>query len=154
MKTKRLFLKLVLAVCFLMAVPPREAEAAPVRLNIEDGDILVEGDKLYIGSDPSKKEYELNSNTFTIYGTAYNPTTITINKNVTLTFEDLKASPELQLIINDNVNATINVSGTENRLASSKESAVKIANGASLHFTSSSTKNIISINGRDRKSVV
>lgn len=148
MKTKRLFLKLVLAVCFLMAVPPREAEAAPVRLNIEDGDILVEGDKLYIGSDPSKKEYELNSNTFTIYGTAYNPTTITINKNVTLTFEDLKASPELQLIINDNVNATINVSGTENRLASSKESAVKIANGASLHFTSSSTKNIISINGR------
>lgn len=160
MKTKRLFLKLLLAVCFLMAVPPREAEAAPAEtLDIANGNIEIKSDptdqKDYIsqtsdatGANPNKAV--LTSNTYTINGIAGSPRTITItgplnstNNTVNLIFDNLRAAASsIQLKIN-NVNVNVTVQGAQGVLKGiSGESAVEIEGTGQLHFYGSNESSI------------
>lgn len=152
MKTKRLFLKLFLAVCFLMAVPAGKAEAAQ-SMDISVGDILVDRTKIKQGNNLTEDSTIEDSDTaaesltdiaYTISGTASSPRKIiikdlnTTNKNALyLNFNNLSALSDLQLIIN-NANVYITVQGINNSLKSSGNHAVTITNGQ-LHLSGSNS---------------
>lgn len=152
MKTKRLFLKLFLAVCFLMAVPAGKAEAAQ-SMDISVGDILVDKTKIKQGNNLTEDSKIEDSDTaaesltdiaYTISGTASSPRKIiikdlnTTNKNALyLNFNNLSALSDLQLIIN-NANVYITVQGINNSLKSSGNHAVTITNGQ-LHLSGSNS---------------
>lgn len=152
MKTKRLFLKLFLAVCFLMAVPAGKAEAAQ-SMDISVGDILVDRTKIKQGNNLTEGSIIEDSDTaaesltdiaYTISGTASSPRKIiikdlnTTNKNALyLNFNNLSALSDLQLIIN-NANVYITVQGINNSLKSSGNHAVTITNGQ-LHLSGSNS---------------
>lgn len=152
MKTKRLFLKLFLAVCFLMAVPAGKAEAAQ-SMDISVGDILVDRTKIKQGNNLTEDSIIEDSDTaaesltdiaYTISGTASSPRKIiiknlnTTNKNALyLNFNNLSALSDLQLIIN-NANVYITVQGINNSLKSSGNHAVTITNGQ-LHLSGSNS---------------
>lgn len=152
MKTKRLFLKLFLAVCFLMAVPAGKAEAAQ-SMDISVGDILVDRTKIKQGNNLTEDSKIEDSDTaaesltdiaYTISGTASSPRKIiikdlnTTNKNALyLNFNNLSALSDLQLIIN-NANVYITVQGINNSLKSSGNHAVTITNGQ-LHLSGSNS---------------
>ncbi len=152
MKTKRLFLKLFLAVCFLMAVPAMRAEAAQ-SMDISTGDILVDRNKIQQGNLPANEELDqddssiesLTNNAYTISGTAGSPRKIIIkdlnstNRNALyLNFNNLSALSELQLII-DNANVYITVQGINNSLKSSGGNAVEIKDKGQLHLSGSNS---------------
>ena len=152
MKTKRLFLKLFLAVCFLMAVPAMRAEAAQ-SMDISTGDILVDRNKIQQGNLPTNEELRqddssiesLTNNAYTISGTAGSPRKIIIknlnstNRNALyLNFNNLSALSELQLII-DNANVYITVQGINNSLKSSGGNAVEIKDKGQLHLSGSNS---------------
>lgn len=153
MKTKRLFLKLLLAVCFLMAVPPREAEAAQ-SMNISDGDILINNNKLKQGEDLGETidtddpdAEALSANAYTISGSASKNRKITISgpinvagKNaVYLTFNGIDAFKDIVLNIT-NATVYITVQGTNNSLMSSSGNAITLKDNANLHFSGTNSR--------------
>lgn len=143
MKTKRLFLKLFLAVCFLMAVPAMRAEAEdPYDINLSD--ISISGDKITFNNT----EKDLSSDNYTINGTAYTPRTIKIenaSKNVNLIFDNVDADANLQLIIDSSV-VTITMRGA-NKLIAASGSAVEIKGNGQLYLTSSGSNSSLRILG-------
>ncbi len=152
MKTKRLFLKLFLAVCFLMAVPPREAEAEVGSLNINQGNIKINDNGAFY-NDETTPVYSSTTSEFTIRDNGYLPSenrNITVNiapnKTLTLTFNSLSApTKDFTLTINSG-NVVINLKG-DNTLSCDNQPAIKITKGATLSFNANSLNDNIIIRG-------
>lgn len=139
MKTKRLFLKLFLAVCFLMAVPAMRVEAAD-SLYLDRCTSIVIDDN---GATCDQNAPIANTAGFTITGRASNNTiTIAVDGTLNLTFDNISGNLNID-IQKGIVNVAINDS---NRIVSAKsEPAIKIASGAQLHFTSATTNTVSNI---------
>ncbi len=154
MKTKRLFLKLFLAVCFLMAVPAMRAEAA-------DSLYLDRGEKIIIDENGAKYgekgEYIVNGTGYTITGRASGNNTINIEVpgNLTLTFDNITCSGTLNINIKAGI-VTVAIKGS-NRIVAGTGSAISINENAQLHFTSdisdNNTPNISIVGGTSSSAV-
>lgn len=147
MKTKRLFLKLVLAVCFLMAVPPREAEAATeIDLSSITGPITITSDRGIIDKD--NNQWALDASGYLLKNTPSGEATININASgkLKIAFQDVGASKAVNLnIMNGEI--TIEINGENNILrAKDGNPAVKIT-GGSLHFAEGTPDNLMNIKG-------
>ena len=147
MKTKRLFLKLLLAVCFLMAVPPREAEAATeIDLSSITGPITITSDSGIIDKD--NNQWALDASGYLLKNTPSGEATININASgkLKIAFQDVGASKAVNLnIMNGEI--TIEINGENNILrAKDGNPAVKIT-GGSLHFAEGTPDNLMNIKG-------
>jgi len=139
MKTKRLFLKLLLAVCFLMAVPPREAEAADPLYLDRCTTITIDEN----GATCDNNAPIANTAGFTITGRASNNNiVINVPGTLNLTFDNI--SGNLNITIESGiVNVAIKDS---NRIVSATASpAITINPNAQLHFTSGTSNSVSNI---------
>ena len=155
MKTKKLFLKLFLAVCFLMAVPPREAKAATeVDLALTSGIIRITDTGIYVdaseGSQATTPTWSLSTSGYLLKNTPNGNAVIKVDVQtpVKLMFQNVSpSSNSLQLnIVRGSVD--VEISGQNILRAPTGEPAVKISNtGASLRFTQGSPDNLLRIRG-------
>lgn len=155
MKTKRLFLKLFLAVCFLMAVPVMRVEAAAT-LNINTDDITIDGHGAYFGKSytvGTTQTYSPDTSGFTITdnGTQVTqPREIIVDVGNTntliLTFNSLSA-PAADLKLNIKTGNVRIILKNSNDLACEEGSAITIANGATLTFQANDLSDNITVRG-------
>lgn len=147
MKTKRLFLKLFLAVCFLMAVPAMRAEAAQSSYNIASGNILIKNNKIYQGTEPTipdNKGETLSTTAYTITGSTSGNRSINIKGTSTdrlivyLNFNKLNTMGDVQLNI-EYAEVHITVDG-KNSLMSSSNNAVNLKNNAHLYLSGTNSR--------------